>query len=131
METKRFTKNDDGFVCARCGAEVRPLGYSSRNHCPFCLWSLHVDTSPATALTAADGAVEVCPTWERDMYSTPVHCLRRSPAPPRAHDSAAPRHRADIVLTADEKPTLSKQAKLAYTKNQHDTFNAGSTDITF
>ncbi|MBO7761929.1 MAG: RNHCP domain-containing protein [Clostridia bacterium] len=46
METKRFSKNDAGFVCAHCGREVTPLGYTSRNHCPFCLWSLHVDVMP-------------------------------------------------------------------------------------
>ena len=46
METKRFTKNDNGFICAHCGKEVEPLGYTSRNHCPYCLWSLHVDVNP-------------------------------------------------------------------------------------
>lgn len=46
METKRFAKNDNGFVCANCGREVLPLGKSSRNHCPFCLCSLHVDVNP-------------------------------------------------------------------------------------
>lgn len=46
MEIKRFSKNDDSFICAHCGAKVEPLGYTSRNHCPFCLWSLHVDINP-------------------------------------------------------------------------------------
>ncbi len=46
METAQFTKNDAGFVCRNCGREVLPLGYSSRNHCPFCLCSLHVDINP-------------------------------------------------------------------------------------
>jgi len=46
LEKKLFTKNDASFVCAHCGKEVKPLGYSSRNHCPFCLWSLHVDVNP-------------------------------------------------------------------------------------
>ena len=46
MESKRFTKNDSGFICKNCGFEVEPLGYSSRNHCPNCLHSLHVDVNP-------------------------------------------------------------------------------------
>ena len=46
MENKRFQKKDDGFICKNCGYAVQPLGYSSRNHCPFCLWSLHVDILP-------------------------------------------------------------------------------------
>ena len=46
MEEKRFSKNDSGFICAHCGFEVKPLGYTSRNHCPKCLCSLHVDVNP-------------------------------------------------------------------------------------
>ena len=46
MEQKRFTKKDESFVCLHCGKEVLPMGTSSRNHCPFCLWSLHVDINP-------------------------------------------------------------------------------------
>lgn len=46
MEAKRFAKNDSGFECENCGKAVPPLGYSSRNHCPFCLWSLHLDENP-------------------------------------------------------------------------------------
>ena len=46
MESKRFSKNDSGFICKNCGREVLPLGYTSRNHCPFCLCSLHVDINP-------------------------------------------------------------------------------------
>lgn len=46
MESARFTKNDSGFVCANCGFEVMPLGTTSRNHCPRCLCSLHVDVNP-------------------------------------------------------------------------------------
>jgi len=43
---KQFTKNDESFTCGRCGKAVPPLGYTSRNHCPYCLYSLHVDDRP-------------------------------------------------------------------------------------
>ena len=43
---KTFIKNDNGFVCEHCGKEVSPLGYTSRNHCPYCLHSKHVDINP-------------------------------------------------------------------------------------
>lgn len=46
MEEKRFRKNDEGFVCAFCGAKVLPNGVTSRDHCPVCLKSLHVDEFP-------------------------------------------------------------------------------------
>ncbi|MEU6081048.1 RNHCP domain-containing protein [Streptomyces sp. NPDC047108] len=41
------TTENTGFVCAQCGRAVAALvngGY--RNHCPYCLHSLHVDVSP-------------------------------------------------------------------------------------
>ncbi len=41
-----FRKLDSGFVCVNCGKEVQPLGYTSRNHCPYCLCSIHVDIEP-------------------------------------------------------------------------------------
>ena len=43
---KNFTKNDEEFICENCGAKVNPLGYSSRDHCPHCLCSKHVDINP-------------------------------------------------------------------------------------
>ena len=46
MANTLFEKKDESFACANCGRQVAPLGYSSRNHCPFCLYSLHVDVNP-------------------------------------------------------------------------------------
>lgn len=43
---KNFIKNDHAFTCAHCGAFVDRLKYTSRNHCPHCLYSLHVDDTP-------------------------------------------------------------------------------------
>ena len=43
---KTFTKNDEGFKCKNCGKEVKPLKYTSRDHCPFCLCSIHIDINP-------------------------------------------------------------------------------------
>lgn len=39
-------KNDNGFVCRNCGKSVEPLGYTSRDHCPYCLYSIHIDNIP-------------------------------------------------------------------------------------
>ena len=55
MEEKRFTKNDNGFTCINCGREVTPLGFTSRNHCPFCLHSLHVDINPGDRANSCMG----------------------------------------------------------------------------
>lgn len=42
---KLFRNLNDGFICKNCGKSVMPLtsGGRNRNHCPFCLFSLHVD----------------------------------------------------------------------------------------
>ena len=55
MEQKRFTKNDCSFTCANCGRQVEPMGSSSRNHCPFCLCSLHVDINPGDRANECGG----------------------------------------------------------------------------
>ena len=58
MQDKRFSKNDSGFICGHCGRAVEPLGYSSRNHCPFCLWSLHADVNPGDRASTCGGLMK-------------------------------------------------------------------------
>ena len=55
---KRFTKNDSGFICKNCGYEVEPLGFTSRNHCPRCLCSLHVDIMPGDRANPCGGIMD-------------------------------------------------------------------------
>ena len=43
---KQFTKRDEEFICENCGEKVSKLGYTSRDHCPQCLYSKHVDNMP-------------------------------------------------------------------------------------
>ncbi len=57
METKRFTKNDNGFTCVNCGFDVLPLVRTSRNHCPKCLCSLHVDVLPGDRANTCGGVL--------------------------------------------------------------------------
>ncbi len=41
---KKFTKKVENFICENCGKSVMGNGYT--NHCPFCLYSKHVDINP-------------------------------------------------------------------------------------
>lgn len=43
---KNFTKNDEAFICENCNKKVEKLGYTSRDHCPYCLCSKHIDIMP-------------------------------------------------------------------------------------
>ena len=36
-------KINEGFVCINCKKYVPPAPKTSRNHCPWCFFSLHVD----------------------------------------------------------------------------------------
>ena len=56
--SKRFTEIDEEFICENCGKEVQKLGYSSRNHCPYCLHSKHVDINPGDRLEECEGILE-------------------------------------------------------------------------
>ena len=51
-------KNDNSFICVNCGKEVAPLGYTSRNHCPHCIHSLHVDVIPGDRKNECRGILE-------------------------------------------------------------------------
>ena len=55
MEEKRFTKIDEEFLCDNCGNKVEKLGYTSRDHCPKCLYSKHVDINPGDRLESCHG----------------------------------------------------------------------------
>ncbi len=50
---------NDPFTCRFCRAPVRPLANGSvRNHCPECLWSLHVDLVPGDRAERCGGAMK-------------------------------------------------------------------------
>ncbi len=43
---KNMIQSNEGFVCQKCKIKIPPhQGGSCRNHCSFCLYSLHVDES--------------------------------------------------------------------------------------
>lgn len=43
---KKFNMIDESFTCENCGMKVKPLEYSARDHCNYCLYSKHVDIFP-------------------------------------------------------------------------------------
>ena len=43
---KRSNIIDEKFICEHCKKAVSPLGYTARDHCPYCLYSKHVDILP-------------------------------------------------------------------------------------
>lgn len=43
---KKFNMIDENFICEHCGKEVKKAEYTARDHCPYCLYSKHVDINP-------------------------------------------------------------------------------------
>lgn len=50
---------NEGFNCSHCGKQVLALANGSyRNHCPYCLYSLHVDINPGDRASDCQGSLK-------------------------------------------------------------------------
>ena len=49
---------DEKFICENCGKEVPKLEYSARDHCPYCLYSKHVDINPGDRANPCKGLLK-------------------------------------------------------------------------
>lgn len=49
---------DEEFICEQCGAKVDKLKYSARDHCPYCLYSKHVDINPGDRNNTCKGLLK-------------------------------------------------------------------------
>lgn len=57
-QQKRFKMIDESFLCEVCGKKIEPLGYTARDHCPYCLSSKHLDINPGDRLSPCHGTLE-------------------------------------------------------------------------
>lgn len=55
---KKFNMIDEKFTCENCGKNVDKLNYSARDHCPFCLYSKHVDINPGDRQNTCKGMLK-------------------------------------------------------------------------
>ena len=55
---KQFFKNDNEFICENCGKKVDKLNYTTRDHCPYCLYSKHVDINPGDRANLCKGLLK-------------------------------------------------------------------------
>lgn len=76
----RFIPCGEGFTCAVCGCQVTPEGAGSRhrNHCPNCLCSLHLDSTPGDRAAGCGGIMDPIAVWvRRGGEWALIHCCRR------------------------------------------------------
>ena len=74
---------DPAFICDHCRQTVpgSAPGTAHRNHCPHCLWSLHVDLRPGDRRCGCHGAMEPIAVWVRpDGEWAMVHRCRQCTA---------------------------------------------------
>ncbi len=71
---KKFQRKIEDFVCENCGKKVEGDGFT--NHCPFCLYSKHVDINPGDRASECGGLMK--PVWlekKKDEYVITHQCL--------------------------------------------------------
>jgi len=74
---KRFTELDEAFTCENCHKEVKPLIYSSRDHCPYCLYSKHVDINPGDRNNPCKGLLKPIEIEKfKDTYKIVYKCQK-------------------------------------------------------
>ena len=63
----RTHPSDEAFTCKVCGRLVTSAGAGTqhRNHCPYCLSSLHLDIEPGDREADCGGVMEPIAVWVR------------------------------------------------------------------
>lgn len=58
---------EESFTCKSCGRPVIPAGAGSdhRNHCPYCLCSVHLDNEPGDRESDCGALMEPVAVWVR------------------------------------------------------------------
>lgn len=74
---KNFSKLDEEFICEHCGKEVKKLNYTSRDHCPYCLYSKHVDINPGDRANICRGLLKPIEIEKfKDTYKVVYKCIK-------------------------------------------------------
>mgnify|MGYP001117747612 CR=1 FL=1 len=58
----------ESFICTHCGTPVSTLAWGTkhRNHCPHCLYSMHVDIKVGDRACLCRGEMEPIALWQKD-----------------------------------------------------------------
>lgn len=77
MAKEDFRKMNDSFVCEHCGSQVVPAEKTSRNHCPFCLYSKHVDIVPGDRMEVCQGLMKpVDYDYKHGLFIIRYKCIK-------------------------------------------------------
>ena len=74
---KRFTMKDENFTCENCNKSVNKLNYTARDHCPYCLYSKHVDIMPGDRQNECQGLLKPIGIEKfKDTYKIVYQCQK-------------------------------------------------------
>lgn len=74
---KKFIMRDEEFTCENCHKNVNRLNYTARDHCPYCLYSKHVDITPGDRLNECKGLLEPVSIEKfKDTYKIVYKCKK-------------------------------------------------------
>ncbi len=124
LQTKKFKVVNEGFVCGHCGREVPPTsGTTPRNHCPFCLWSMHVDVNPGDRANPCRGLMRPIGIYTHTKKSYVIlHQCRRCAARVKAKAIMADGNASDdfdVILELSGKPIDEKHPVPPHMMGRH------------
>ena len=68
---------DEEFICENCNKNVDKLNYTARDHCPYCLYSKHVDINPGDRDNPCKGLLKpVSIEKYKNTYKIIYKCLK-------------------------------------------------------
>ena len=74
---KNFSKLDEEFICENCNKKISKLNYTSRDHCPYCLYSKHVDINPGDRANNCKGLLKPIGVEKfKDTYKIIYKCIK-------------------------------------------------------
>lgn len=73
---KVFNMINESFECENCGKLVQKSDYTARDHCPYCLYSKHLDINPGDRLNTCQGLMKPIGIEKfKDSYKIIYECL--------------------------------------------------------
>lgn len=107
--SRRFARKVEDFACSRCGAAVAGDGYT--NHCPRCLWSLHVDIDPGDRAADCGGPMRPVRVDIKGDRRTLVHVCETCGAERRCRTSPGDDRDALLAVARDAAESLSGRTR--------------------
>lgn len=74
---KKFNMIDEKFICENCKKKVQKLNYTARDHCPYCLYSKHLDINPGDRANKCQGLLKpIGIEKHKNTYKIIYKCLK-------------------------------------------------------